>query len=99
HVADLSAAHLLALDAIQPGRYELYNLGNGDGYSNNQVVEAVREVTGRPVPVKVAPRRPGDAAVTVASSEKARRELGWRPARPDLREIIADAWAFHQASW
>ena len=99
HVADLSAAHLLALDAIQPGRYEIYNLGNSHGYSNNQVVEAVREVTGRPVPVKVAPRRPGDAAVTVASSEKARRELGWRPARPDLREIIADAWAFHQASW
>jgi len=99
HVADLSAAHLLALDAIQPGRYEIYNLGNGDGYSNNQVVEAAREVTGRPVPVKVAPRRPGDAAVTVASSDKARRELGWRPVRPDLREIIADAWAFHQASW
>jgi UDP-glucose 4-epimerase len=99
HVADLSAAHLLALDAIQPGRYEIYNLGNGDGYSNRQVVEAVREVTGRPVPVKVAPRRPGDAAVTVAASDKARCELGWRPARPDLREIIADAWAFHQASW
>src|SRR5215475_5760526 len=99
HVADLSTAHLLALDAIEPGRFEIYNLGNGDGYSNRQVVEAVREVTGRPIPVKVAPRRPGDAPVTVAASDKARRELGWRPVKPDLREIIADAWAFHQATW
>ena len=99
HVADLASAHLLALSAIRPGKHEIYNLGNGDGYSNKQVVDAVREVTGRPVPVKVAPRRPGDAAVTVAASDKAHRELGWRPAKPDLREIIADAWAFHQATW
>jgi UDP-glucose 4-epimerase len=99
HVADLSTAHLLALDAIQPGKFEIYNLGNGDGYSNLQVIEAVREVTGRPVPVKLAPRRPGDAPATVASSDKAHRELGWRPERPDLHEIIADAWAFHQATW
>jgi UDP-glucose 4-epimerase len=99
HVADLSTAHLLALDAIQPGKYEIYNLGNGDGYSNRQVIEAVREVTGRPVPVKLAPRRPGDAPATVASSDKAHRELGWRPERPDLHEIIASAWAFHQATW
>jgi UDP-glucose 4-epimerase len=99
HVADLSTAHLLALDAIQPGKHEIYNLGNGDGFSNLQVIEAVREVTGRPVPVKLAPRRPGDAPATVASSDKAHRELGWRPAKPDLYEIIADAWAFHQATW
>jgi len=99
HVADLSTAHLLALDAIQPGKHEIYNLGNGDGYSNRQVIEAVREVTGRPVPVKLAPRRPGDAPATVASSDKAHRELGWRPEKPDLHEIIADAWAFHQATW
>jgi UDP-glucose 4-epimerase len=99
HVADLATAHLLALDAIAPGKHEIYNLGNGDGYSNKQVVDAVRDVTGRPVPVKVAPRRPGDAPVTVAASDKAHRELGWRPAQPDLREIIADAWAFHQATW
>ncbi len=98
HVADLSAAHLLALEAIVPGKHEIYNLGNGDGYSNRQVIEAVREVTGRPVPVKLAPRRQGDAATTVATSDKARRDLGWRPAKPDLREIIADAWAFHQAA-
>jgi UDP-glucose 4-epimerase len=97
HVADLATAHLLALEAIKPGRHEIYNLGNGDGYSVKQVVEAVREVTGRPVPIKLAPRRPGDAAATVASSEKARRDLGWRQARPALPDIIADAWAFDQA--
>jgi UDP-glucose 4-epimerase len=97
HVADLATAHLLALGAIQPGRHEIYNLGNGDGYSNKQVIDTVREVTGRPVPVKVAPRRPGDAAATVASSDKARRELGWRPARPGLGDIVSDAWEFHRA--
>jgi UDP-glucose 4-epimerase len=99
HVTDLAAAHLLALEAIEPGRHEIYNLGNGDGYSCKEVIEAVREVTGHPVPVKLAPRRPGDAAATVAASDKARRELGWRPARADLREIIADAWSFHHATW
>ncbi len=99
HVADLATAHLLALESLKPGRHEIYNLGNGDGYSNKQVVEAVREVTGRPVPVKQAPRRPGDSASTVASSAKARRDLGWRPARPRLHDIIADAWSFHQSTW
>ena len=99
HVADLATAHLLALEAIKPATHEVYNLGNGDGYSNRQVIETVREVTGRPVPVKLAPRRPGDSADTVASSGKARRDLGWRPARPRLDDIIADAWAFHQLTW
>jgi UDP-glucose 4-epimerase len=98
HVADLATAHLLALDAIRPGRHEVYNLGNGDGYSNMQVLEAAREVTGRRIPVKLAPRRPGDAVATVASSEKARRELGWAPVRPSLCDIIADAWSFHQSA-
>jgi UDP-glucose 4-epimerase len=97
HVADLATAHLLALESLRPGAHEIYNLGNGDGYSNRQVVETVREVTGRPVPVKLAPRRPGDSASTVASSAKARRDLGWRPARPRLHDIIADAWSFHQS--
>jgi UDP-glucose 4-epimerase len=97
HVADLATAHLLALESLRPGSHEIYNLGNGDGYSNRQVVETVREVTGRPVPVKLAPRRPGDSASTVASSAKARRDLGWRPARPRLHDIIADAWSFHQS--
>jgi UDP-glucose 4-epimerase len=99
HVADLATAHLLALEAVTQGRHEVYNLGNGDGYSNKQVIETAREVTGRPIPVKLAPRRPGDPAATVAASDKARRELGWEPARPALRDIIADAWAFHQSVW
>ncbi len=99
HVADLATAHLLALDAIKPGRHEVYNLGNGDGYSVKQVIDVAREVTGRPIPVKLAPRRPGDPAATVAASDKARRDLGWHPARPDLRDIVADAWSFHQSIW
>ena len=98
HVSDLATAHLLAVEAIKPGRHEIYNLGNGDGYSIRQVIDAVREVTGQPVPVKVAPRRAGDASATVAASDKARRDLGWQPAKPDLREIIADAWAFYRAT-
>jgi UDP-glucose 4-epimerase len=97
HVADLATAHLLALAAIKPGKHEVYNLGNGDGYSVKQVIDAAREVTGHPIPVKLAPRRPGDPAATVGASDKARRDLGWVPARPDLSDIIADAWQFHQS--
>jgi UDP-glucose 4-epimerase len=96
HVSDLATAHLLALEAIKPGKHEIYNLGNGDGYSIRQVIDAVREVTGEAVPVKVAPRRAGDPSAVVAASDKARRELGWQPAKPGLREIIADAWAFYR---
>jgi UDP-glucose 4-epimerase len=99
HVADLATAHLLALDAVKPGLHEVYNLGNGDGYSVRQVIEAAREITGHPIPVKLAPRRPGDPAATVAASDKARRDLGWHPARAALYDIIADAWAFHQSVW
>ncbi len=72
HVADLGSAHLLALEAVQPGQHRIYNLGNGNGYSNLQVVETAREVTGHPIPVEMAPRRPGDIAAQVASSGKAR---------------------------
>ena len=99
HVADLATAHLLALEAVTPGRHEVYNLGNGDGYSVSQVIDAARAVTGHPIPVKLAPRRPGDPAATVAASDKARRDLGWQPARPALEDIIADAWAFHRSVW
>jgi UDP-glucose 4-epimerase len=94
----ISPPRTCSLDAIEPGRHEVYNLGNGDGYSNRQVIEAAREVTGRPVPVTLGPR-PGDPAASVAASDKARRVLGWQPAQADLREIIAGAWAFHQATW
>jgi UDP-glucose 4-epimerase len=96
HVADLASAHLLALAKTQPGEHRIYNLGNGAGFSNLQVVQAVRDVTGHAVPVKVEPRRPGDIVTQVASSAKAIAELGWQPRRPNLSDIVADAWAFRQ---
>ncbi|XXG09288.1 UDP-glucose 4-epimerase GalE [Micromonospora sp. SH-82] len=97
HVADLARAHLLALDAATGGQHRIYNLGNGNGFSNRQVADVVREVTGRPVPVEVAPRRDGDPAELVASSALARAELGWVPRKPTLHDMVADAWAFYQA--
>jgi UDP-glucose 4-epimerase len=96
HVRDLAEAHLLALEAMKSGENRIYNLGNGHGFSNREVIEVVREVTGHPIPVDPGPRRPGDPAELVASSDKARAELGWTPRRPRLREIVADAWEFHQ---
>jgi UDP-glucose 4-epimerase len=94
HVADLADAHLLALTAVAPGEHRVYNLGSGTGFSNRAVIDTVRSVTGHPVPVEMAPRRAGDPAVLVASSDKARRELGWIPSRPGLADIVADAWTF-----
>ncbi|WP_446222331.1 UDP-glucose 4-epimerase GalE [Nocardia sp. IBHARD005] len=96
HVADLAAAHLLALNAVTPGVHEIYNLGNGQGYSNRQVIDTVREVTGVDFPLRVAGRRPGDPATCIASSTKAHTHLDWKPQRPDLADIISDAWRFHQ---
>jgi UDP-glucose 4-epimerase len=96
HVADLARAHLLALEWIPAGRHEVFNLGNGNGYTSKQVIETAREVTGRPVPVEVATRRPGDFMRSVAGSDKARDVLGWTPQRPALRDIVRDAWDFHQ---
>jgi UDP-glucose 4-epimerase len=95
HVADLARAHLLALAATVPGVPAVYNLGSGAGYSNREVLDACREVTGQDIPVQVAPRRPGDPAVLVASSEAIGERLGWHPAR-DLRVMVADAWSFAQ---
>ncbi|MFD2766859.1 UDP-glucose 4-epimerase GalE [Micromonospora eburnea] len=97
HVADLARAHLLALTAATPGRHRIYNLGNGSGFTNRQVIEVVREVTGHSVPVEVAPRREGDPAELVASSTLAREELGWVPEKPTLSDMVGDAWAFYQA--
>jgi UDP-glucose 4-epimerase len=94
HVTDLAVAHLLALSTMDSGAHRVFNLGNGSGFSNRQVIDVVREVTGHPVPVEVAPRRAGDPAALVASSDRARRELGWTPARPALAQMVADAWAF-----
>ncbi|MGW9440893.1 UDP-glucose 4-epimerase GalE [Streptomyces sp. NPDC055607] len=94
HVADLAEAHLLALDAMTAGEHLICNLGNGNGFSVREVVETVRKVTGHPVPEVVAPRRPGDPAVLVASAGTARERLGWTPSRPDLADVVTDAWAF-----
>ncbi|MEU4271084.1 UDP-glucose 4-epimerase GalE [Streptomyces sp. NPDC026092] len=94
HVADLAEAHLLALDAMTGGEHLICNLGNGNGFSVREVVETVRKVTGHPVPEVMAARRPGDPAVLVASAEAARERLGWIPSRPDLADIVRDAWAF-----
>lgn len=94
HVADLAEAHLRALDAMTPGEHLICNLGNGNGFSVREVVETVRKVTGHPIPEVTAPRRPGDPAVLVASAEAARERLGWTPSRPDLADVVADAWAF-----
>ncbi|MEU6079011.1 UDP-glucose 4-epimerase GalE [Streptomyces sp. NPDC047108] len=96
HVADLAEAHLLALAAAESGEHLICNLGNGNGFSVREVVETVRTVTGHPVPEVTAPRRGGDPAVLVASAERARTRLGWRPSRADLAGIVADAWAFAQ---
>ncbi|GAA0739045.1 UDP-glucose 4-epimerase GalE [Dactylosporangium roseum] len=94
HVADLGTAHLLALGTMDGPGHRIYNLGNGTGFSNRQVVDVVREVTGHPIPVEMAPRRPGDPAQLVASSDKAKRELGWRPQHVELATMVHDAWAF-----
>jgi UDP-glucose 4-epimerase len=96
HVDDLAEAHLLALEALAPGKGLHYNLGTGRGYSVREVIRVVEEVTGRPVPVKEAPRRPGDPPVLVASSEKVQAELGWKPCYTDLRSIVATAWDWHR---
>jgi len=94
HVDDLADAHLLALRHARPGHHAIYNLGSGTGFSVRQVVAACRAVTGHPIPAVDAPRRAGDPAVLVASSEAAQAELGWRPSRTDLATIVGDAWRF-----
>jgi UDP-glucose 4-epimerase len=96
HVEDLARAHLLALDHTRPGEHQIYNLGSGSGHSNRQVIEAVRTVTGQTVSVSVAPRREGDPAILVASSQHAEEHLGWIRTKPDLQTIVADAWQFYQ---
>lgn len=99
HVRDLADAHLLALAALEEKDRMIYNLGNGRGFSVREVIEAVRRVTGHPIPVEECPRRPGDPAVLVASSDKIMRELGWKPKSTRLDDIIADAWEWHQVRY
>ena len=93
HVTDLARAHMLALAACVRGEHQIYNLGSGAGFSNLEVLSACREVTGRDIPSQFAPRRPGDPAVLVASSDRIHAELGWH-AEQGLAEMVADAWQF-----
>jgi len=95
HVVDLAQAHILALEALDEGS-RTYNLGNGRGFTVKEVIETCREVTGHSIPAEPGERRPGDPPVLIASSEKIRRELGWEPRYPDLKTIVAHAWAWHR---
>jgi UDP-glucose 4-epimerase len=98
HVCDLARAHELALDRLAGGgEGAVLNLGNGQGYSNREVVAACAEVTGRSVAIRIGPRRTGDPDRLVASHERAASALGWAPARGDLRAIVEDAWRWHRA--
>jgi UDP-glucose 4-epimerase len=94
HVTDLAEAHVLALDAAELGTHRVYNLGSGTGFSVRQVIDTCRAVTGHPIPAVIAPRRAGDPATLVASSELAHAELGWKPEHPGLTTIVTDAWEF-----
>jgi len=96
HVQDLARAHLLALEALKERDKLIYNLGNGVGFSVREVIESARRVTGHPIPVEECPRRPGDPAVLIASSEKIGAELGWKPKYSILDEIIESAWTWQQ---
>lgn len=93
HIVDLAHAHICALEKNVVG---VFNLGTGKGYSVREVIEAAREVTSHPIPVMLAPRRPGDPPRLVAAANKARRELGWEPRRSDLQTILRDAWEWHR---
>jgi UDP-glucose 4-epimerase len=97
HIEDLSAAHLLALGAANPGEHRIFNLGNGNGFSVREVIAAAREVTGAEIPTREAPRRPGDPPMLVAASQRIRAELGWEARKPELAQMVADAWAFAQS--
>lgn len=96
HVVDLADAHILALQALDRDSRIIYNLGNGAGFSVQQVIESARRVTGHAIPVEIKPRRTGDPARLVASSAQAIEKLGWQPKHTQLDDIVASAWAWHQ---
>ena len=97
HIADLVAAHLLALEALGASDRLVYNLGSGRGFSVREVIETARKVTGHPIPAVVLARRAGDPSRLVASSERIRIELGWEPRHTDLQDIISSAWDWHKS--
>jgi UDP-glucose 4-epimerase len=96
HIHDLATAHLLALEGTRPTEHQIFNLGNGNGFSVKEVIAAAEEVTGGKIPTREAPRRPGDPAMLVAASDLIRAELGWHPRKPALTEMVRDAWEFAQ---
>ncbi|EOD00900.1 UDP-glucose 4-epimerase GalE [Caldisalinibacter kiritimatiensis] len=97
HVTDLADAHILAVERLRNGNEStIYNLGNGNGFTVKEIIEAARKVTGHPIPAVVSERRAGDPAKLVASSEKAQRELGWKPKFTNIEDIIASAWKWHK---
>jgi len=97
HVSDLTQAHLLALEALlSGGKSAVYNLGNNRGYSVREVIELARKVTGKPIPAVEAAKRPGDPGILIASSDKIKKTLGWKPKFEDLENIIKTAWVWHQ---
>lgn len=98
HVTDLAQAHILALDhLLRGGASDVFNLGNGVGFTVKEVVEVARAVTGHPIPAQICPRRAGDPALLVASSDKAKTVLGWAPQYADLTAIVTSAWTWHQS--
>ena len=96
HIEDLAQAHILALEALLKREVLHYNLGNGKGFSVREVVDAVREITGHPVPAEITARRHGDPPILIADSIKIRDELGWKPRFPDIRPIVQSAWNWHR---
>jgi UDP-glucose 4-epimerase len=97
HVRDLAAAHVLAVEYLEAGgACDVFNLGNGTGYSVKEIIEAARRVTSHPIPAHTGPRRPGDPPVLIASSEKIKRVLNWQPQHAAIDKIIGDAWTWHQ---
>jgi UDP-glucose 4-epimerase len=99
HVSDLADAHVRAVEQIDEPGLSTCNLGNGEGFTVQQVIAVARQITRHPIPARIAPRRPGDPAVLVASAERAHQRLGWKPERSDLADIVASAWEWHRHRW
>ncbi|AXH98424.1 UDP-glucose 4-epimerase GalE [Sporosarcina sp. PTS2304] len=95
HVTDLAQAHALAVEQLQHQKSDVYNLGNGNGYSVLEVIRTAKEVTGKEIPMKMAERRVGDPAILVGSADKAKKQLHWKPQHTDLHAIINSAWNWH----
>ena len=98
HIEDLATAHLLALDGLEERSRLICNLGSGSGFSVREIIEVARKITGREIAVAESPRRAGDPAVLVASSEKIRQVLGWNPQHSEIEGIVRSAWQWHKAN-